>query len=184
MKVYTRSGDSGQTSLLSGGRVSKDHLRVEAYGTVDELCSWLGLTRCEPLPPGVEERLRQVQEALFALGAALSDPEGRSRLDESSWQVSPLEGWIDEMESELEPLRSFILPGGARAAAMAHVARTICRRAERRAQAVARDEGGLPEGALIYLNRLSDLLFVLARFINSRFGINETQWPARPAGDG
>jgi cob(I)alamin adenosyltransferase len=178
VKVYTRGGDRGETSLLSGGRVAKDHLRVEAYGSVDELCSCLGVLRCEPLPAGADGRLQQVQQTLFALGAALADPGGRSGMDGSSWEVEPLEAWIDEMEAGLEPLRSFILPGGIRAAAQAHMARAVCRRAERRVLSARDAEGGLPDGALVYLNRLSDALFVLARWLNAEAGVRDTPWRA------
>ena len=132
MKVYTRRGDTGETSLLSGGRVRKEDARVEAYGTVDELVSLLGLLRCEPLPDDVEGRLVVIQESLFSVGAALADPERRIEHDPCVWDAEYLEDWIDAMDGEIEPLTVFILPGGSRAAAVAHVARTVCRRAERR----------------------------------------------------
>jgi cob(I)alamin adenosyltransferase len=176
MKIYTRKGDAGETSLLSGGRVRKEESRVEAYGTVDELVSLLGLLRCEPLPDGVNGRLVAIQESLFAVGAALADPQGRMEHDPSAWDAAWLEGWIDAMDGEIEPLTAFILPGGSRAAAVAHVARTVCRRAERRVGALVDDPGGVPEGIQAYLNRLSDTLFTLSRFINARSGISETEW--------
>lgn len=176
MKVYTRKGDTGETSLLSGDRVRKEDARVEAYGTVDELGSLLGLLRCEPLPEDVADRLVVIQEALFSVGAALADPEGRVEHDSSVWDAAPLEGWIDAMDGELEPLKSFILPGGSRAAAVSHVARAVCRRAERRVGALVGDAGGVPEGLLAYLNRLSDALFTLSRYLNARSGIPETEW--------
>ncbi|MCW8984404.1 MAG: cob(I)yrinic acid a,c-diamide adenosyltransferase [Thermoanaerobaculales bacterium] len=179
MKVYTRKGDAGVTSLLSGGRVRKEDARVEAYGTVDELVSLFGLLRCEPLPDDVEGRLVAIQESLFAVGAALADPEGRMEHDPSTWDAAMLEGWIDTMDREIEPLTAFILPGGSRAAAVAHVARTVCRRAERRVGALVGDGGGVPEGIQAYLNRLSDTLFTLSRFINAHSGISETEWHAR-----
>ena len=179
MKVYTRKGDAGETSLLSGGRVRKEDARVEAYGTVDELVSLLGLLRCEPLPDGVEERLVAIQEALFAVGAALADPEGRMEHDPSAWNVPLLEEWIDAMDREIEPLTAFILPGGSRAAALAHVARTVCRRAERRVGALVGDAGGVPKGIHASLNRLSDTLFTLSRFVNANSGISETEWHAK-----
>lgn len=176
MKVYTRTGDAGDTSLFSGGRVAKDHHRIEAYGTVDELVSLLGLLRCEPLPEMIDERLVAIQRDLFAVGAALADPGGRLEHDSRAWDVESVEDWIDAMDDELETLTAFILPGGSRAAALAHVARTVCRRAERRVNVVAGDAGGVPGGLLPYLNRLSDALFVLARFINARGGVPETEW--------
>lgn len=176
MKVYTRTGDMGETSLLSGGRVRKDDARVDAYGSVDELGSLLGLLRCETLPEGVEERLVTIQDALFSVGAALADPEGRIEHDPSAWSAETLEGWIDAMDEELEPLTAFILAGGSRAAAISHVARTVCRRAERRVGALVDDAGGVPEGLQAYLNRLSDALFTLSRFANARAGIPEIEW--------
>jgi cob(I)alamin adenosyltransferase len=176
MKVYTRKGDTGETSLLSGGRVRKEDPRVKAYGTVDELGSLLGLLRCEQLPEGVEGRLVAIQGVLFSIGAALADPEGRVEHDPSVWRAGTLENWIDAMDEELEPLTAFILAGGSRAAAISHVARTVCRRAERRVGALADDGGGVPEGLQAYLNRLSDALFTLSRFVNARSGIPETEW--------
>jgi cob(I)alamin adenosyltransferase len=178
MKVYTRKGDAGETSLLSGGRVRKEDARVEAYGTVDELMSLLGLLRCEPLPDDVDGRLVAIQESLFAVGAALADPQCRMEHDPGAWDAASLEGWIDAMDEVVEPLTAFILPGGSRAAALAHVARTVCRRAERRVGVLVGDAGGVPEGILAYLNRLSDTLFTLARFVNSNSGISETEWHA------
>ena len=176
MKVYTRKGDAGETSLLSGGRVRKDDARVEAYGTVDELVSLLGLLRCEPLPDDVEGRLVAIQKSLFSVGAALADPEGRVDHDSSNWKAESLEGWIDAMDAEIDPLTAFILPGGSRAAAISHIARTVCRRAERRVSELVADVVGVPEGLLAYLNRLSDVLFTLARYLNAYSGISETKW--------
>jgi cob(I)alamin adenosyltransferase len=176
MKLYTRTGDAGETSLLSGGRVRKEDLRVEAYGTVDELGAVLGLLRSEDLPEGVDDHLVEIQSALFSIGAALADPEGRMEHEASAWNEKPLEGWIDSMDSLLDPLKSFILPGGCRSAAVSHVARTICRRAERRVGALESSQGGVKDGILRYLNRLSDSLFTLARFLNLSSGIPETEW--------
>ena len=176
MKVYTRKGDTGETSLLSGGRVRKDDLRVEAYGTIDELGSLLGLLRSEALPEGVDGRLVEIQEALFSVGSALADPDGKIEHDPGIWNASDLEDWIDAMDEELEPLQAFILAGGSRAAAISHVARTVCRRAERRVEALNDHDDGLPDGLLAYLNRLSDALFTLSRFVNARSGIPETEW--------
>ena len=176
MKIYTKTGDAGETSLFSGGRVGKDHIRIEAYGTVDELSSILGHLRCEDLPVGVESQLVQIQESLFAVGSALADRENRLPGASGSWDSTALENWIDTMEVELEPLRSFIIPGGARGAAMSHVARTVCRRAERRVISLLGAGEEVPDGLLPYLNRLSDALFTLARYINAVSGIEETEW--------
>jgi cob(I)alamin adenosyltransferase len=179
MKVYTRKGDSGETSLLSGGRVRKESIRVEAYGTIDELTSLLGLLRCEPLPDDVEKRLVEIQESLFSVGAALADPGGRIEHDPGAWDADSLEAWIDAMDLEIEPLTAFILPGGSRAAAISHVSRTVCRRAERRVGTLAGAEGGAPEGLQAYLNRLSDALFTLSRYLNASSGIPETEWHSK-----
>ena len=179
MKVYTRKGDTGETSLLSGGRVRKEDSRVEAYGTVDELGSLLGLLRSEALPEGVEVQLVEIQNSLFSIGAALADPEGKIEHDPGAWDASTLERWIDSMDEEMEPLGVFILPGGSRAAAVSHVARSVCRRAERRVGALDDEARRLPEGLLAYLNRLSDALFTLSRFVNARSGIPETEWRHR-----
>lgn len=176
MKVYTRTGDDGKTSLLSGGRVKKNNHRVEAYGTVDELSSLVGLLRCESVPDDVAQHLVDVQRSLFAVGAFLADPEGRMEHDPESWEVERLETWIDAMCSELPELRAFILPGGCRGAALAHVVRTVCRRAERRVAVLSAAEAEAPEGVLRYLNRLSDALFTLARFLNARSENSETEW--------
>ena len=179
MKIYTRTGDGGETSLFSGGRVTKDDVRIEAYGTVDELNALLGVVRSEKLERDVDGELGTVQETLFAIGAALADPEGRLSPQASvgAIRVEPVERWIDGMEEELETLRSFILPGGCRTAALIHQARTVCRRAERRVQAIRRQHGEVSEGVVPYLNRLSDALFVLARLLNARLGIAEEPWP-------
>jgi cob(I)alamin adenosyltransferase len=176
MKVYTRGGDGGETSLLSGGRVGKASPRVEAYGTIDELSSLIGLLRCEDLPDETSGRLDEIQQTLFAIGASLADPEGRMEHPPEAWEAGPLEDWIDAMDSELDPLRVFILPGGSRPAALAHVARTICRRAERRVLSLTDDGPVVQPGLIAYLNRLSDALFVLARFLNSRAGVAEIEW--------
>ncbi len=179
VKIYTRTGDRGTTSLLSGGKVDKDDLRVEAYGTVDELNASLGVLRAEPLPADCDRRLEQIQNDLFSIGSELADPERRHVATLPPWDADALEGWIDAMESELEPLRSFVLPGGSRAAALAHVARTVCRRAERRVRSVERSDQDAGSRVLVYLNRLSDALFVLARLLNARSGRRQPIW--RPA---
>ena len=167
MKIYTKTGDGGSTSLFSGGRVPKDDIRVEAYGTVDELVSLIGLLLCEALPAEVVEMLVAIQNSLFVVGSVLADPEGRMTHDPDSWSTVGLEAWIDVMEARVEPLTAFILPGGGRAASLTHVVRTVCRRAE---------------GLAAYLNRLSDAFFVLARFLNAGEGIAEIRWRAREEG--
>ena len=176
MKIYTKTGDAGETSLLSGGRVAKDHPRIAAYGTLDELNSLIGLLLTEPIRPPAGDQLEAVQRSHFAMGAALADAESKYPHHPASWAVEPIERWIDRMDSELEPLKNFILPGGSRGAAIAHVARTVCRRAERRAIVAGREGGQLPEGVLEYLNRLSDALFVLARFLNADHGVRDRVW--------
>ena len=175
MKLYTKTGDQGETSLFSGGRVGKDHPRIEAYGTIDELNSFLGLLLTTPLPDSVNKQLRAVQSSLFAIGSVLADADGKLEQDASAWAAEPIEAWIDAMDSELEELRAFILPGGSQGAALAHLTRTVCRRAERRVLAI----DGIPPGIVPYLNRLSDAFFVLARAINARLGIADPEWSPR-----
>ena len=176
MKVYTKTGDQGSTSLFTGGRVGKDHPRIEAYGTIDELNSFLGLLLTTSLPESAEEQLRAIQSSLFAIGSVLADADGKLEMDRSAWATEPIEAWIDAMDSELDELRAFILPGGSQGAALAHLARTVCRRAERRVLAV----DGVAPGIVPYLNRLSDAFFVLARAVNARLGIADPEW--RPRG--
>jgi len=181
MKIYTRTGDSGETSLFAGGRVLKDHLRVEAYGTVDELNSMLGVVRSYPLPGLAEDWLEMVQNDLFVLGADLATPLEANPawlVRVEAGQASVLEAAIDQMDAELEPLKSFILPGGTTPAAMIHVARTVCRRAERVCVSL-RDQEGVNPQALVYLNRLSDFLFTLARWVNKQAGEPEKKWSVR-----
>lgn len=181
MKIYTRKGDRGETSLLGGGRVSKDHARVAAYGSVDELNSVLGWALTAAEDPGTRERLRLVQHDLFSIGAQLSAPparEGRKRPEVPDLpveRVDEMEAWIDEIEGEVPPLRHFILPGGTEGAAVLHVARTVCRRAERTVVPLVR-EGGADEAVVRYLNRLSDLLFSMARLENARAGSPDVAW--------
>jgi cob(I)alamin adenosyltransferase len=181
MKIYTRTGDTGETSLFSGGRVSKTHLRVEAYGTVDELNSLIGLARAYRPHPQTDQWLEQVQNQLFHLGADLATPlnakaEWVVRMNAET--VNWLETTIDQITGDLPELKHFILPGGSLAAAQIHVARTVCRRVERLAVALQAHEA-LGEHVLTYLNRLSDFLFVLARWENKQAGIPEDQWSAR-----
>lgn len=179
MKIYTKTGDAGETGLFDGTRVSKADPRVDAYGAVDELNAWLGLIRATELPSDIDDLLVRLQKDLFALGAMLADPAHRiadrvnkARLTDAD--VARLEQAIDTHEGGLPPLRRFILAGGSNAGAMLHLARTVCRRAERRI--VGLGPAGLDPTAVIYINRLSDLLFVLARYVNHQAGAPETEW--------
>jgi cob(I)alamin adenosyltransferase len=175
-KIYTRTGDDGSTGLGDGTRVGKDDARVEAYGTIDELNSVIGLLLCEDLPAGIRAALTGVQHRLFDLGGELCIP-GHRILEDG--HVSALEILLDELNAELPPLKEFILPGGARAAALCHVARSVCRRAERRAYQLSKRDTISPI-ALRYLNRLSDLLFVMARALNRAGGHGDVLWqPAK-----
>ncbi|MFN8375808.1 MAG: cob(I)yrinic acid a,c-diamide adenosyltransferase [Anaerolineae bacterium] len=178
MKIYTKTGDSGETSLFSGGRVPKKHLRVEAYGTVDELNSMIGVARAHQPHPQTNSWLERIQKQLFHLGADLATPLDAKadwivRIDADS--ISWMETSIDQMTAELPELKNFILPGGSVATAQIHVARTVCRRAERLAVAL-RDEEPISEHVIPYLNRLSDFLFTLARWENMKAGIAEEKW--------
>lgn len=181
MKIYTRTGDQGTTALFGGGRVSKTHPRIAAYGTVDETNSFVGLARAHaadhPRFDRIDPALSEVQSELFILGADLATPaDARAqtpRIDDE--HVVRLERGIDELESDLPELKRFILPGGTRAAAVLHVARTVCRRAERLVLTAAEQEPVTP-AAPVYLNRLSDYLFVLARWTNRTGGGEEWTW--------
>ena len=179
MKIYTRTGDSGDTGLFDGTRVSKADRRVAAYGDVDELNAWLGLVVSGTDDAVLRERLLQIQRDLFALGSRLADPARRiagrvTKVGISADHVARLEGWIDELDAGLPPLRRFILAGGAQTGAALHVARTICRRAER--TMVELGEDAFEIELLQYVNRLSDLLFTMARAVNHRAGVPETEW--------
>lgn len=185
MRIYTRTGDAGETGLFDGSRVPKDTLRVEAYGTLDELNSLLGVIRADGLPADADAFLRRVQSELFDLGAELATPEPdksarTARVPRTrARQVEALERAIDGFMAEAPPLRTFVLPGGNRAAALVHLARTVARRAERRVVTLSRAETLNPE-LVRYLNRLSDSLFALARALNHRAGEAEDPWePAR-----
>jgi cob(I)alamin adenosyltransferase len=179
VKIYTRTGDRGETALFDGRRVAKSDLRVEAYGEVDELNAVLGLALAESDDQDLAEVLRAVQRDLFAVGGRLADPSHKvaARVEKAvlpAGAVTQLEGWIDRFELGLPPLRRFILPGGSRVGALLHVARTVCRRAERRIVLLGSAE--VEPELLAYVNRLSDLLFVLARAMNHRAGLPETEW--------
>ncbi len=180
MKIYTRRGDGGETDLFGAARVSKDDARVEAYGAVDELLAALGLAAAESAQADVCALVGEIQRALFGLGSYLATPDAQRRAKTGiappeDAAVAALEAAIDRCEGELEPLKRFILPGGTRAAASLHHARTVCRRAERRCVSLHRQEA-LAASALRYLNRLSDLLFVLARVENKRAGVPDVEW--------
>jgi len=185
VKIYTRTGDEGETGLFDGSRVSKSDARVATYGDVDELNAWLGfaraaLVRTEDLR--LVEMLEQIQRDLFALGARLADPSHKIAGRVTKAAVTPadiarLEAWIDSLEAALPPLRRFILAGGSMGGAALHVARTTCRRAERAMVALrAGDPGAFEPDLLVYVNRLSDLLFVMARAANQRAGTPEIEW--------
>ncbi len=176
MRIYTRTGDDGSTGLGDGSRVPKEDPRVEAYGCVDELNSAIGVLRAESLPGPVATELASIQEDLFELGADLSTPERNACAKFLAERSQGLEAWMDRMDEQLEPLRAFILPAGTRSSALAQLARSICRRAERRVCAIDRDSH---MEILRYLNRLSDALFVLARSENARSGEAEVLWKGR-----
>jgi len=182
MKIYTKRGDKGETSLIGGTRVPKHHTRIEAYGTVDELNSYMGLIQSQPVMekiPELQKQILAIQNQLFSLGSILaSDPKkSRMKLPEIvEADIEALEKSIDEMEGELQPLRNFVLPGGHPANAMAHLARTVCRRAERRVVALNETEEVLNPVSIQFLNRLSDWLFVLSRYISHHAGAEEILW--------
>jgi cob(I)alamin adenosyltransferase len=181
LKIYTKTGDTGHTALFGGGRVGKDHERVEAYGDVDELNASIGAALAIEPDARIDDVLTPIQRDLFSLGALLATPDrekmreqlAKARIDEG--RIRELELDIDRCEAELPPLRAFVLPGGSTKAAALHVARTVCRRAERRVVRLQRDTE-LPELVVVYLNRLSDLLFMLARVANARSGVGEVTW--------
>ncbi len=177
MTVYTRRGDDGETDLLGDGRVPKDAARLEVCGPLDELNCWLGLVRCEPLPTEVATLLEQIQRRLFDVCAELATvTAGRPRsAGIASSDVRSLEQTIDGYEAKLDSLKSFILPAGSRAAALLHLARAVCRRVERRLVSLLRVEPGAASADLLaYINRLSDLLFVLARTANGHAAVDDT----------
>jgi cob(I)alamin adenosyltransferase len=177
-KIYTRTGDDGTTGLGDGSRTTKDSARIEALGAVDELNSAIGVVLTEELPPELREPLLRIQNELFDLGGELCIP-GHALVREA--QITRLEQLIDKSNVTLPPLREFILPGGSRAASLCHAARTLCRSAERRVIGLSRSEPVSPL-AIKYLNRLSDLLFVMARICNRHSGVPEVLW--QPGGNG
>jgi cob(I)alamin adenosyltransferase len=189
MKIYTRTGDQGETALFGGERVSKDSARIEAYGDVDEVNAAVGVARAFLHDPDLDTILATVQNNLFVLGGDLATPlppangQVAYRIPRiTADHVTAVEQFIDRADAELLPLHTFILPTGDQGAALLHLARTICRRAERRVVALTRHEQINPQ-AIVYLNRLSDLLFVIARLANHRAGVTETPWHGLGPGD-
>ncbi|MBW4891826.1 cob(I)yrinic acid a,c-diamide adenosyltransferase [Mucilaginibacter sp. HMF5004] len=181
MKIYTKTGDKGLTSLIGGTRVPKHHLRIESYGTVDELNSYIGLIRDQDIAARHKEVLKEIQDRLFTIGASLaSDPEtSRMKIpDLHNTDIELLEKQIDLMDGELPALRHFILPGGSNAVSFCHIARCICRRAERLSVHLSEDSF-VDDKVIIYLNRLSDYLFTLARKVGNEQQITENQWIPR-----
>jgi cob(I)alamin adenosyltransferase len=181
MKIYTKTGDQGTTSLFGGKRVSKADLRIDTYGTVDELNSWIGLLRDQPVNEKRKDVLTQIQDRLFTIGSILATEPGNTKVKVPSLvedDVVFLEKQIDEMESELSPMKFFILPGGHQSVSFCHIARTVCRRAERLTIALNEHES-VNSLVIKYLNRLSDHLFVLARKNASDLKVEETPWKAK-----
>lgn len=179
MKIYTKTGDTGETSLFDNTRVSKADARVDAYGEVDELNACVGVAIAAGVGDDIAATLQSVQRELFALGARLADPSRRiaERVDKAvitNAHVERLEQTIDRLEAEVPPLRRFVLPGGINAGALLHLARTVCRRAERRV--VGLGANAVEPLVIVYLNRLSDLLFVMARVVNRRAGVADVEW--------
>jgi len=179
LKIYTRTGDRGETGLFGGTRVVKSHGRVDACGEIDELNAWLGLVRASRLDPDLDETLDTIQRDLLAVGALLADPGRKiaARVEKAALttdDVANLEQTIDRLEASLPALRRFLLPGGSQSGALLHLARAVCRRAERRV--VSLGIADVDPIVLTYVNRLSDLLFVMARTVNQRLGVQEHEW--------
>ncbi len=181
MKIYTRTGDKGDTGLFGGGRVDKDHPRVDAYGEIDELNAVLGIARAANREPRINEIILGIQRDLFSIGALLATPDHQKMEDHltkaviGESRVAELEAYIDECDRELQPLKAFIIPGGTQSASALHFGRTVCRRAERQIVSLSK-ELELPPIVVVYVNRLSDLLFTLARLANARAGTVEEIW--------
>ena len=182
-RIMTRGGDKGETSLVDGSRVPKTSLRVNAYGTVDELNSVLGLVRCEQLPEGLADKILQLQHELFDLGCELATPAESEMAatipNVRQFQIDLLERWLQEANDQLEPAKTFVLPGGSRAAATLHLARTVARRCEREVVALAESDSEINPCCLKFLNRLSDLCFVWARLCNDG-GKDDIRWRPGP----
>ena len=180
MKVYTKTGDSGTTALLGGTRVSKAHIRIEAYGTVDELNACMGLLRDQPINEVRKDFIKEIQNRLFTLGAALATEPGKEKVKPNLFpgDIEALETAMDEMDATLPALKNFVLPGGHQSVSFAHLARCVCRRAERIAIALHETEP-LDKPAIKYLNRLSDYLFVLGRKMAQELNAEEVKWEPR-----
>ena len=182
-KIYTKTGDLGKTSLIGGTRVPKSHLRIETYGTVDELNSFIGFLYDQLTQESPKNTLREIQDRLFTIGSSLAcDPEKEPKMklpDLKEEDVTLLEAEIDEMNKVLKPMKSFILPGGSMPVSSAHIARCVCRRAERNCVGMLEHEMFIDPVVIKYLNRLSDYLFVLARYIGHLTGVSEIEWKAR-----
>lgn len=180
MKIYTKTGDAGETGLWGGGRIPKDSVRISAYGTIDECNALLGVVRTTGVDARLDEKLAHIQNLLFAVGSDLATPgdvkTAIPRIAEAD--VKLLESWIDELEESLPELKQFIVPGGAPAAAVLHLARTVCRRAERWTVLLSREEKACAQ-AMVFLNRLSDFLFVAARTANRLAGMADVPWQGR-----
>lgn len=179
MSIATGTGDRGDSGLIGGARVPKDHVRLEAYGTLDELNAAIGAALAQPLPAETAGQLAQISHWLFDLGADLATPgagSGKTPLRLAESRSATLTSWIHELEAELPPLRAFILPGGTAAAAALHLARTVCRRAERCVVTLLRETGGEGKVGLVFLNRLGDLLFLHARAANRAAGQGDVEW--------
>tara|TARA_R110001592_G_scaffold219477_1_gene473747 strand:+ start:138006 stop:138554 length:549 start_codon:yes stop_codon:yes gene_type:complete len=182
MKIYTKGGDQGETSLIGGARVLKNHSRIEAYGTIDELNAIIGIVRDSSQNASADEQLEAVQNILFSIGSALAAADGHKMQlpDFEETAIEDLEKAIDQMNEELEPLRNFILPGGDLASSYCHLARTVCRRAERKVVAMQQELQVEPK-IVKYLNRLSDYFFTLGRFYTKLNSGKETLWNPRKA---
>lgn len=181
MKIYTKTGDKGQTSLLGGARVPKHSLRIESYGTIDELNSWIGLVRDQQIPADLTPILLEIQDRLFTMGSELATEPGKTKVKIPHLQqedVIFLEKEIDRMEADLPPMRNFILPGGHPAVSTCHITRCVCRRAERLCVHLS-SESEVDEIIPMYLNRLSDYLFVLSRWLSKSLNAEEIPWKAR-----
>ncbi len=184
MKIYTKTGDKGTTGLYGGGRVSKDSPRIAAYGDIDELNALIGLACAETQHAPLKKTLSEVQSALFILGAELASPNPDPKLPViTSAQIDALERQIDVISETLSPMRNFILPGGSKASAILHLARTVCRRAERSVVHLnSLPDESVDHWVLVYLNRLSDFLFILARLANQLAGVEDVPWIAEKRG--
>jgi cob(I)alamin adenosyltransferase len=183
IKIYTKTGDKGTTSLIGGTKVSKSHIRIESYGTVDELNSWIGVVSDHTGDAQTKKTLKEIQDRLFTIGSSLAcDPEKEPKLkipDLHNTDVVFLENEIDRMNESLEPMRAFILPGGSPSVSFAHVARCVCRRAERLCVAMTDENMEVEALVLQYLNRLSDYLFMLSRYLGKLENAGEVQWKPR-----